>query len=74
MPGRRLFGGKSKRGPVESDKLVDGDGEILHEKIGTEGVSPKQVENLNRVLNTIDMSDEYLRCSSGAIWRSGTES
>jgi hypothetical protein len=72
-PGRRLFGLKSKRGPVVDVQFAPEDGAILQEKIGTERVSPKQVEKLKRVLNNITESGVNLILSSGKNWRSGTE-
>jgi hypothetical protein len=70
-PGRRLFGGKNKRG-IEDVTFDAGGGEMLHENTGTERVSPKQVENLNRVLKSIVMSEVYLIKSRGTNWMSGT--
>ncbi len=52
--------------------MTTGDGKIFQEKMGIEEVSPKQVENLNRVFKTIAISGVYLNCSKGANCRSGT--
>lgn len=52
--------------------MTTGEGKIFQEKTGTEEVSPKQVENLNRVLITIAISGVNVNLSRGANSRSGT--